>query len=53
MKLAIVFFILAALAGAASLMAGGPVSGDVPITRALQSLFGDRSRLGEISDANN
>jgi hypothetical protein len=32
--------ILAALAGVASLVAGGPVPGDVGITRALQSLLG-------------
>jgi len=40
MRLAIALATVAALAGIASLVAGGPVPGDVGITRALQSLLG-------------
>jgi membrane-associated phospholipid phosphatase len=41
MRQASLLAILAALSGIASLVAAGPVPGDVTITRALQSLFGD------------
>ncbi len=40
MRQTVALAILAAFAGIASLVAGGPVAGDVAITRTLQSLFG-------------